>query len=141
MFYDMDETEKFQPAMGNPPWKDFSRYIRNSPIYYVDRVKTPLLMIHADLDSISMTQAEEFFASLYRQGKTAELVRYWGESHVIGSPSNVRDQWSRIFAWLDEYGDIARDAQGSLLFDGDCPSSRKAAAPLTPQDFLRFDSQ
>jgi dipeptidyl aminopeptidase/acylaminoacyl peptidase len=138
MFYGMDMLENSQGAMREPPWMDSERYIRGSPIHYVQQVKTPLLMIHGDKDFVPLDQAEEFFSSLYRQGKAAQLVRYWGEGHLIESPANLRDMWSRVFAWLDEFGDIARDARGSLIFDGDYIQSRNGAPPLKPEDFLRF---
>ena len=95
--------ESAQTAMGNPPWKDLGRYIRNSPIFYVDRVQTPLLIIQGDIDYVSMEQGEEFFISLYRQGKRARFARYWGEGHVFESPANIRDMWKQIFAWFDEF--------------------------------------
>jgi dipeptidyl aminopeptidase/acylaminoacyl peptidase len=95
--------ESSQVRMGNPPWKDWGRYTRNSPIFYVDRVQTPLMIIQGDMDYVSMQQGEEFFMSLYRQGKRAEFVRYWGEGHVLQSPANICDMWSRIFAWFDEF--------------------------------------
>jgi hypothetical protein len=96
-------------------------------------------MIHGDIDEVPLSQAEEFFASLYRQGKAAQLVRYWGENHVIQSPANYRDMWTRMLSWFDDYGDIARDNRGNLLFDGDYVKSRNGAPPLTPTDFLHFD--
>jgi dipeptidyl aminopeptidase/acylaminoacyl peptidase len=94
--------ESGQIRMGNPPWKDLGRYLRNSPILSVERVQTPLLIIHGDLDFVGLEQGEEFFTSLYRQGKRAEFVRYWGEGHVIQQPDNVRDMWKRIFAWFEQ---------------------------------------
>lgn len=92
--------ESGQAAMGNPPWKDLGRYLRNSPIFAVDRVQTPLMIIQGDVDYVPIQQGEEFFASLYRQGKRAEFVRYWGEGHVLSSPANIKDMWERIFAWF-----------------------------------------
>jgi acetyl esterase/lipase len=89
--------------MGNPPWKDPSRYMRNSPISYVDRVQTPLLIIQGDLDYVPVQQGEEFFTGLYRQNKRARFVRYWGEDHILSSPANIRDMWQRIYAWFDEF--------------------------------------
>ena len=86
--------------MGTTPWHDPDRYIRNSPIFFADRVDTPLLLLHGDQDYISIGQSEEMFTALYRQGKDAELVRYWGEGHLMTSPSNIRDMWRRIFAWV-----------------------------------------
>jgi dipeptidyl aminopeptidase/acylaminoacyl peptidase len=94
--------ESAQGAMGNPHWQDLGRYLRNSPIFAVDRVQTPLMIIQGDLDYVPIQQGEEFFASLYRQGKRAEFVRYWGEGHVIASPANIKDMWERIFAWFAE---------------------------------------
>ena len=90
-------------AMGNPPWKDLGRYLRNSPINYVERVETPLMIIQGDLDYIGIEQGEEFFTALYRQNKRARFVRYLGEDHSIKSPANIRDMWQRICAWFDEY--------------------------------------
>lgn len=95
--------EGAQVRMGNPPWKDLGRYIRNSPIFYVDRVQTPIMIIQGDLDYIAMQQGEEFFMSLYRQGKRAKFVRYWGEGHSLQSPANIRDMWKQIFSWMEEF--------------------------------------
>ena len=94
--------ESGQIRMGNPPWKDLGRYLRNSPIFSDERVQTPLLIIQGDLDFVGIEQGEEFFTALYRQGKRAEFVRYWGEGHVIQQPDNVRDMWKRIFAWFEQ---------------------------------------
>ncbi|MEO8430641.1 MAG: prolyl oligopeptidase family serine peptidase [Acidobacteriota bacterium] len=119
--------ESAQTGMGNPPWKDLGRYIRNSPVFFVDRVQTPIMIIQGDLDYVAVQQGEEFFNSLYRQGKRAEFVRYWGEGHVLESPANIRDMWSRIYSWLDEFGDISRDASGNLIFEGDRVKKRSPA--------------
>ncbi len=86
-----------------PPWADVDRYVRNSPLTFVGNVETPILIIYGDLDYINMEQGEEFFSALYRRGKPAEFVRYWGEGHVVESPANIRDMWARIYRWLDRY--------------------------------------
>lgn len=105
----LDEThslswsESGQLGLGIPFWKDPARYVRNSPIQYVGRVQTPLLMLHGDLDFVPIQQAEEFYTSLARRGKRARLVRYWGEGHVIyWSPANFADYWREIFEWFGE---------------------------------------
>ena len=101
LFY-MFLAESGQERLGNPPWKDFGRYIRNSPIFYVDRVETPLMIIQGDMDYVAMQQGEQFFMSLYRQNKRAQFLRYWGEGHVLEGPANIRDMWQRIYSWFDE---------------------------------------
>jgi dipeptidyl aminopeptidase/acylaminoacyl peptidase len=89
--------------LGVPPWKDLERYIRNSPIAYVDRVQTPVLIMQGDLDYVPIQQGEEFLTALFRQNKRADFVRYWGEDHVLDSPANIRDMWQRIYAWFDAF--------------------------------------
>jgi dipeptidyl aminopeptidase/acylaminoacyl peptidase len=89
--------------LGGPPWKEWFRYVENSPIFSVDRVHTPLLLTAGDLDFIPMQQSEEFYRALVRQGKPARLVRYWGEGHKLANPANIRDYWRQVFRWLNRY--------------------------------------
>jgi dipeptidyl aminopeptidase/acylaminoacyl peptidase len=96
-------VEGQQPRMGVPPWKDIDRYVRNSPYLHVDKVTTPLLMIHGDLDSLPLSEAEQFFVALNRMGKRAKLVRYLGEGHSFESPGNVLNMYEHILGWLDEF--------------------------------------
>lgn len=128
-----------EQGLESPPWVNFDRYLRNSPIFYVDRVKTPLMIIHGDQDHVPIEQAEQFFKSLYRQGKRAEFVRYWGEGHILASPANVYDMWARVFAWCDDFGDITRDESGHLVFDGNHVKSRNGAPAWTPKQFLELE--
>lgn len=95
--------ESAQVRMGSPPWRDLGRYIRNSPVLFVDRVETPLMIVQGDLDYVALQQGEEFFMSLYRQGKRAKFVRYWGEGHVLESPANIRDMWRQVFDWFGSF--------------------------------------
>jgi hypothetical protein len=88
--------------MKGPPWQVPTRYVRNSPLFFADRITTPLLMIHGDIDGLG-EQQEELFVALYRLRRRAVLVRYLGEAHVLESPLNVLDYWRRVFAWFDEY--------------------------------------
>jgi dipeptidyl aminopeptidase/acylaminoacyl peptidase len=107
--------ESAQVRMGAPPWRDLHRYVRNSPVFFVDRVETPLMIIQGDQDYVALQQGEEFFFSLYRQGKRASFVRYWGEGHVLSNAANIRDMWKRVFAWFDEFPGTPKT--GSLIPD------------------------
>ena len=88
-----------------PPSEDAAGYRRNSPLSYVGNVTTPLLIIHGQLDIRgNEAQAEQFFGGLYEQGKTAQYVRYGGETHSLAqSPANVRDILERSIAWFDRF--------------------------------------
>lgn len=87
------------------PFADPAGYAFNSPLSHADKVSTPLLMVHGDMDMRGASgQAEEFFYALYDQGKTAKLLRYGGESHSLAqSPANVRDIFTQTIDWFDRY--------------------------------------
>jgi dipeptidyl aminopeptidase/acylaminoacyl peptidase len=97
------EVDQF--GMTATPWADPAAYARISPLSYVDKVHTPLLIIHGDSDIRGApSQSERFFYALYQQGKTARLVRYGGESHGLEqSPANIRDIHARMIGWFDTY--------------------------------------
>ncbi|HJU64934.1 MAG TPA: prolyl oligopeptidase family serine peptidase, partial [Gemmatimonadaceae bacterium] len=95
-------AEAGQQQMGGHPWDYLWRYLKNSPVLYVDRVETPVMLIQGSNDHQSTLASEEFFTGLYRLGKRGRFVRYWGEGHVFESPANIRDYWRQVFAWLDE---------------------------------------
>lgn len=105
--HEMSDNWAEMPIFGEQvaPWLDPTGYARNSPLTYVDRVHTPLLMIHGSLDMRGASaQAEQFFYALYQQGKTARLLRYGGESHSLAnSPANVRDIFTQTVGWFDTY--------------------------------------
>lgn len=99
----MSLFERGSLRMGGPPWKDPERYRRNSPLTYVEKIETPLMIIQGDLDLVPIQQGEELFSALFRLGKQARFVRYWGEGHAIQNPANLRDMWDRIFSWYDRF--------------------------------------
>ena len=72
-------------------------------ITYIDRVKTPVMIIGADQDYVTITQGEQFFTALHRQGKPAKFLRYWGDGHVLESRGNVQHMWGQVFEWFDRY--------------------------------------
>jgi Prolyl oligopeptidase family len=72
-------------------------------------------------------QAEEFYTALERLGKRSRLVKYFGDDHVLQSPANIKDSWRQVLSWFDEYCDVTRDSEGSLVFDGDRVRSRRRA--------------
>jgi dipeptidyl aminopeptidase/acylaminoacyl peptidase len=89
--------------MREPPWRDLWRYLRNSPYYFVDRITTPLLIAQGDMDYVPIQQSEELFTAMYRLGKKAKFVRYWGEGHVLSSPANIRDLSHQVSDWFDQH--------------------------------------
>ena len=59
-------------------------YRKHSPLTYVYNVRTPVLLLHGEEDfRCPLEQSEQFFVSLKRHGKEAEMVRFPGESHML----------------------------------------------------------
>jgi dipeptidyl aminopeptidase/acylaminoacyl peptidase len=98
--------EEGQILLGGPPWEFTLRYIENAPILHLDRVQTPVLIVHGALDpTVPVAQADEFFVGLRRLGKEAVYARYEGEGHWQGTwgHANAVDYWDRVLGWFDEH--------------------------------------
>ncbi|MGB3625399.1 MAG: hypothetical protein WA989_06220, partial [Henriciella sp.] len=86
-------------------------YARTSPVARAGDMTAPVMLVHTDLDYFDMAQYDEMFGALYRAGKEAIYVRYWGEGHGLSSPPNIRDLWQRIDRFLTGAGVL--DVEGS----------------------------
>jgi len=80
---------------------------KQSPITYADRIKTPLLFIHADQDHrCPIEQAQQLFAILKYRGVETKLVWIKGESHGLsraGSPQARLKRLGEITGWFEHY--------------------------------------
>jgi dipeptidyl aminopeptidase/acylaminoacyl peptidase len=99
-------SEEGQALLGGPPWEFPLRYLENSPILHLDRVGTPVLIVHGALDeTVPVAQADELFVGLRRLGQEAVYVRYEGEGHWQGywGHANAADYWNRVLEWFEEH--------------------------------------
>jgi dipeptidyl aminopeptidase/acylaminoacyl peptidase len=97
-------TEGGQGAIGGTLWQARHRYIENSPLFYLDRVGTPLLVVHGSEDlSLPSGFAAQTYTGLRRLGKEVEYVSYAGEGHVDWSYANARDYVMRMIRWFDHH--------------------------------------
>ena len=104
--YGLAWAESGQGRMGGSPWEFRERYLENSPYLYLDRVQTPLLIIHGGKDdAVPSYLADEVFTGLRRLGKPVTYARYEGESHWEGTWSfaNQLDALTRSVAWFNRY--------------------------------------
>lgn len=93
-------VEQAQASLGAPPWIDPERYRRASALFVADKITAPVLLLHGETDELGVFQSQAMFSALYRQGKDAQLVVYWGEGHNTASPANIRDRYKTILTWL-----------------------------------------
>ncbi len=91
--------------MGKTPWSDRLKYIENSPVLFLDRVQTPLLITHGGADEfVSPFLAGEVFVGLRRLGKEVMYAKYEDEGHRQGvwSYANQVDFANRMIYWFNE---------------------------------------
>lgn len=100
----MFQYEKTQSRIGGTLWDAQQKYIENSPIFWADRVQTPLLMLHNDKDgAVPWYQGIEMFVALRRLNKPAWLVNYNGEAHGLRKRDNQKDWTIRMQQFFDHY--------------------------------------
>jgi len=98
------QYERSQSRIGGSLWDYPLRYLDNSPIFRVDRVETPLLMIHNDEDdAVPWYQGIEYFLALRRLGKEAYLFSYNGEKHGLRKRINQKDYTRRLQEFFDHF--------------------------------------
>jgi dienelactone hydrolase len=99
MYYEED-----QGRMGTRPWDRPDLYVKNSPIFFADRVSTPLLLISNHEDSaVPFSQAIELYGALRRLHKRVWMLQYDGERHSILRPENQVDYTIRMTQFFDHY--------------------------------------
>lgn len=91
---------------GGTLWERKDIYLKNSPIYLFDRIRTPLLIIHGTGETtVPIYLADEVFASLQRLGREVEYARYEHENHNESQWSylNQRDDLRRTIEWFESH--------------------------------------
>jgi dipeptidyl aminopeptidase/acylaminoacyl peptidase len=100
----MFQYERTQSRIGATLWEAPVRYIENSPIFWADRIETPLLIMHNDRDgAVPWYQGIELFVALRRLGKPAWLVNYNDAPHWPVTFAEKRDWNIRLQQYFDHY--------------------------------------
>jgi len=88
------------------PWEgaNFDVLWKWSPLAHVRQVKTPTLFIHGELDNdVHITEAEQMYMALRRQGVDAAFARYPRAGHGFREPKHLLDRTQRTLEWFDKY--------------------------------------
>ncbi len=100
----MFQYEKTQSRVGGTLWEKPMYYLENSPLFYADRVQTPVLMMHNDADgSVPWYQGIEFFTALRRLNKPVWMLVYNDEDHNLTRRPNMKDLSIRMYQFFDHY--------------------------------------
>ena len=86
------------------PWSDRELYVNQSPLYNADKINTPILFVHGDVDTnVPPGESIQLFTALKLLGKDTELVEVSGQNHHILEPMK-RIKWQdTILAWFAKY--------------------------------------
>jgi len=98
------QYEQDQSRIGASLWQARDRYIENSPVFYADRIKTPLLLMHGDEDgAVPWYQSIEIYLAMRRLGKDCIFLQYRGEPHHPQKYPNKLDYSIRMMEYFDHY--------------------------------------
>lgn len=134
-FWTVSQTDRFKAAIGHAaisdwysfhgqsdipglmeygfkgtPWDVPENYRRWSPMTYVGKVKTPLMITHGERDlRVNIQQGEQYYRALKKRGVEVVFYRYPREGHGIQEPNHVIDLTQKQLEWFDSHLGIKRE--------------------------------
>ncbi|HEX4947970.1 MAG TPA: S9 family peptidase, partial [Blastocatellia bacterium] len=143
-FWTVSQTDRFKAAIGHAaisdwysfhgqsdipglmeygfkgtPWDVPENYRRWSPMTYVSKVKTPLMITHGERDlRVNIQQGEQYYRSLKKRGVEVIFYRYPREGHGIQEPNHVIDLTARQLEWFDSHLGIKREKPAEVKATG-----------------------
>ena len=119
------QYEHTQSRIGQSPWEAPELYTENSALFFMQNVKTPILIMHNDTDGhVPWYQGIEYFVALKRLGKPSWMLNYTGEPHWPVRMANRVDFQIRLKQFFDHF-----------LKDKDMPKWMKEGIPAVDQPF------
>lgn len=94
-----------QMGLRVPPWQNSDVYVQNSPAFFLDRVKAPLLMPQGVVnDELGTKQSDQLYAGLRELRRSVEYRRYELEGHSPDSWSAPasQDAARRVLEWIEQ---------------------------------------
>ncbi|MFC4261791.1 alpha/beta hydrolase family protein [Ferruginibacter yonginensis] len=117
------QYEKTQSRIGATLWQRPDLYIKNSPLFAVDKIQTPLLIMHNDADgAVPWYQGIEMFTAMRRMGKKVWMLQYNGEDHNLVERKNRKDLSVRLSQFFDYY---LKDAPAADWIKNGVPATKK----------------
>jgi len=103
MFGTTDHPMFWRPQFGDPLTQP-AMYEANSPHRHIERVRTPMLVIHGDKDyRVPVGEALRLWWDLSRYGVEAKFLYFPDENHWILTPGNARIWYETVFAFLAQH--------------------------------------
>ncbi|MEX1311651.1 MAG: prolyl oligopeptidase family serine peptidase [Candidatus Sulfomarinibacteraceae bacterium] len=98
------QYEKSQSRIGGSLWESPELYIENSPVFFADRISTPLLIQFGDEDeAVPWTQGIELYLACRRLDKDCIMLQYRGEPHHLKQYGNKLDYSIKMKQFFDHH--------------------------------------
>nr|WP_198160753.1 prolyl oligopeptidase family serine peptidase [Pedobacter panaciterrae] len=93
-----------QGRMGGTLWNKPANYIKNSPVFQIAKITTPILIMHGKKDGRCLySNILEFFTGLRRLGKKSWMLVYPNAGHGLTEKEDVNDFSMRMMQFFDYY--------------------------------------
>jgi dipeptidyl aminopeptidase/acylaminoacyl peptidase len=108
MYATTDEVWFDEWEHGGPPWgakrEVYEKHSPHRKAANLGKFKTPMLLIQNDLDfRCPVSQGQELFTSLQRQGVPSRFINFPDEGHWVLKPKNAEYWHKEVFAWLAKF--------------------------------------
>lgn len=98
------QYENTQSRIGQNLWENRELYIENSPLFFMDKVMTPVVIMSNDNDgAVPWYQGIEMFTALRRLGKPSWLLNYNNDEHNLVRRQNRKDIQIRQSQFFDHF--------------------------------------
>lgn len=98
------QYETGQSRIGESLFKAPQKYIENSPVFYVERIKTPMMIMFGDKDdAVPWEQGVELYLAMRRAGKDVVFLQYQDEPHHLKKYPNKLDYSLRMMQYFEHY--------------------------------------
>ena len=109
-WYTADFTQFTPSWFRGAPWEQEADFKERSPITYVTKIETPLMLIEGESDfrTPPADGGEQMFRALKYLKKPVVMIRFPGETHELsrsGKPTHRVERLDHIVAWFDKYLD------------------------------------
>jgi len=96
------QYEKSQSRIGATLWEKPELYIKNSPLFHLDKVTAPMVIMANDADgAVPWYQGIELFTALRRLGKKVWMLNYNGQGHGLTQRQDMKDYQIRMQQFFD----------------------------------------
>lgn len=101
---DIASVYKRELRMGGAPWEKPELWRQDSPFYFSDRLRTPILLSFGEKDfRVPLNNGLEFWTALKRQDVPSRLLIFPDEGHRIAGGENSRFFYQEVQTWLTRY--------------------------------------